>query len=233
MTRRLAVISGISEGLGVALAVAFAGKGYDVVGLARSNRVAAVLDDKVRSLGATYTHCSCDITDASQVDAALTPIVGRARVLVHNAQLFVRRPFEHLHPSDFERSWRIACLGAMVVAQCVLPAMILRGDGTIIFAGATASRRGSAGFSALASAKFALRGMAQSLAREFGPQGIHIVHTVIDGLIDGPQTASRFPDPHARLMQPEEIAKVYLGLVEQHRSAWSHELDLRPCDGRF
>lgn len=233
MPRPLAVISGISEGLGVALAIAFAAKGYDVAGLARSNRVAAALDEKIRSLDATYAHCCCDIADAGQVDAALKPIAGRVAVLVHNAQSFIRCPFEQLQPSDFERAWRVGCLGAMVVTRCVLPAMVARGDGTIVFTGATASRRGGVGFSALASAKFALRGMAQSLAREFGPQGVHIVHMVIDGLIDEPQTADRFPDPKARLMRAEDIATTYLGLVEQPRSTWSHELDLRPCDGRF
>ena len=106
--------------------------------------------------------------------------------------LLTIKPFEQTTTSEFEQAWRVACLGAMVAVQAVIPHMAARGQGTIILTGATAGLRGAANFSAFASAKFALRGLAQSLAREYGPKGVHVAHVVIDGLIDEPQTDQRF-----------------------------------------
>ena len=117
--------------------------------------------------------------------------------------------------------------------QIVIPHMAERGRGTIVLTGATAGLRGGANFSAFASAKFALRGLAQSLAREFGPQGIHVAHVVLDGLIDEVQTEQRFGTSAACRMSPAAIAQAYLGLVRQDRCAWTHELDLRPFSESF
>ena len=111
--------------------------------------------------------------------------------------------------------------------------MLARQAGTIILSGATAARRGGAKFAAFASAKFALRGLAQSLSREFGPRGIHVAHVVIDGLIDEPQSDRRFGPAELARMDPDAVARTYLGLATQHPSVWTHELDLRPFSGRF
>jgi NAD(P)-dependent dehydrogenase (short-subunit alcohol dehydrogenase family) len=115
----------------------------------------------------------------------------------------------------------------------VIPHMAARRQGAVILTGATAGLRGTANFSAFASAKFALRGLAQSLAREYGPQGVHVAHVVLDGLIDEPQTDRRFGASSAGRMNASAIAQAYLDLSAQHPSAWTHEMDLRPFSERF
>jgi NAD(P)-dependent dehydrogenase (short-subunit alcohol dehydrogenase family) len=111
--------------------------------------------------------------------------------------------------------------------------MAARKHGTVIFSGATAGMRGSANLSAFASAKFALRGLAQELAREFGPKGVHVAHVVIDGLIEGHKTDQRFGPSSTERMDAKEVAKAYLGLAAQNSSAWTQEMDLRPFAERF
>ena len=230
--RPILLISGAGEGLATSIATTFAQAGYDIVGLARSNRIAAHLTRLVREAGGTYFHCVCDLTQAGEVGAALRPHVERTSVLVHNAAAFVMKPFAETTPAEFEQAWRAATLGAFVVSQTVLPHMVVRGTGTMIFSGATAALRGGAKFAAFASAKFAQRGLAQALAREYGPQGIHVAHAVIDGMIDA-ATTDRLAGPGSQRMDPEAIARAYLYLAGQHPSAWTHELDLRPSSERF
>ncbi len=230
--RPILLISGAGEGLAASIATTFAQAGYDIVGLARSDRIAAHLARLVREAGGTYVHCVCDLTQAGEVGAALRPHVERISVLVHNAAAFVMKPFAETTPAEFEQAWRAASLGAFVVSQIVLPHMVARGTGTLIFSGATAALRGGAKFAAFASAKFAQRGLAQALAREYGPQGIHVAHVVIDGMIDA-ATTDRLAGPGSQRMDPEAIARAYLYLAGQHPSAWTHELDLRPSSERF
>ena len=230
--RPILLISGAGEGLAASIATAFAQAGYDIVGLARSDRIAAHLTRLVREAGGTYVHCVCDLTQAGEVGAALRPHVERVSVLAHNAAAFVMKPFAETTPAEFEQAWRAASLGAFVVSQIVLPHMVARGTGTLIFSGATAALRGGAKFAAFASAKFAQRGLAQALAREYGPQGIHVAHVVIDGMIDA-ATTDRLAGPGSQRMDPEAIARAYLYLAGQHPSAWTHELDLRPSSERF
>ncbi len=121
----------------------------------------------------------------------------------------------------------------MASAQAVLPHMAARRQGTVIFSGATAGLRGGANFSAFASAKFALRGLAQALAREFGPNGVHVAHVVIDGLIEGPKTDLRFGPAQAGRMDSKSVAQAYLDLATQNPSAWTQEMDLRPFGEKF
>lgn len=236
-TRPTLLISGIAEGLGIELARTFAGAGHDIVGLSRSDRVTMETGAVVEEQGGAYTHISCDLTDPAQVAAALGPVAERIDHVVHNAHALLIRPFAETTPSEFERIWRTGCFGAMQVTSAVLPAMLARGTGTVIFSGATAGIRGGARFSAFASAKFALRGFAQSLAREVGPQGVHVAHVILDGLIDELQTQERFgpqaeAEPSGR-MDPDAIARSYLHLVRQPASAWTHELDMRPFSEKF
>ena len=133
----------------------------------------------------------------------------------------------------YRKVWEMAALAGFLVGREVAKAMLPRGSGTILFTGATASLRGSAGFSAFAGAKHALRALAQSMARELGPKGIHVAHIVIDGAIDTQFIAENFPERYALkdqdgIVDPEAIAESYWNLHRQSRSAWTHELDLRP-----
>jgi NAD(P)-dependent dehydrogenase (short-subunit alcohol dehydrogenase family) len=229
----LVLIAGIGEGLGASLATTFAIAGYDVVGLSRSDRAVRLIDAAVREQQGAYTHLQADLTDAAGLGAALRPLAHRVDVLIHTAHQLLIKPSGETTPQEFEAVWRAGCLSAMQVASEVAPAMVARGSGTMIFTGATASTRGGAGFSAFASAKFALRGFAQALARELGPRGVHIAHVILDGLIDGPQTTARFGPGSKPRMHPDSIAAAYLALARQHRSAWSHEIDLRPFTETF
>ena len=127
----------------------------------------------------------------------------------------------------------MTCFGAMIVAQAMLPYLLKAPGGTIVFTGATAAVKGGPRFTSLASAKFALRGLAQSLARELAPRGVHVVHVVIDGLVWSPQTRERFYTEREKCLEPDAIARTYLDLVSQHPSAWTHEIDLRPLTEKF
>ena len=135
--------------------------------------------------------------------------------------------------ADFEATWRTSVLGAVACAQAVLPGMVQCGRGALIFSGATASIRGAARFAAFAVAKFALRGLAQSLAREYHAQGVHVTHVVLDGLLRGSKSVARFGGRDKAAIDPTEVAKTYRWLAEQEQSAWTHELDLRPASEKF
>jgi len=231
--RPVVLLTGIAEGLGANIAGVFAANGYDVLGLARSDKAAAPVARLVGQQGGSYAHIACDLTRPAEVADALRVHADRVAVLIHNAAVLLIRDFAETTAEEFEQVWRVACLGAVAASQAVLPHMSARGTGAIIFSGATAGTRGAARFAAFASAKFALRGLAQSLAREYGPRGVHVAHVVLDGLIDEAQTDRRFgPAPSGR-MDPEVLARAYFGLAAQPSSAWTHELDLRPFSGGF
>jgi NAD(P)-dependent dehydrogenase (short-subunit alcohol dehydrogenase family) len=150
--------------------------------------------------------------------------------VVFNAGAFKPGSLLDLDPAELERCWRVGCLAGLHVAQAALRRMQPRGRGTVIFTGATAALRGSANFAALAVPKFGLRALAQSMAREFGPQGIHVAHVVIDGQIASARHADRAAET---LLDPAAIAETYYQLHRQHPSAWTLETDLRPAVERF
>ena len=231
--RPMVLVSGIAEGLGASIASAFAAAGHDVIGLARTPRIKDGVACAVRKRGGEYVHLVCDLTVPGQVTEALAPYANHISVFVHNAHRLLIKAADATTPQEFEEVWRTTCWGAMTAASVLLPPMIARGAGTVILSGATASVRGGTNFAAFASAKFALRGFAQSLARECGPKGIHIAHVMLDGLIEEPQTIARFGAAESGRLDPDVIAKVYVDLAGQHPSAWTHELDLRPAGERF
>jgi len=137
-------------------------------------------------------------------------------------------------PDQFERSWRVAVLGAFLCAREAMPDMLKRHRGAIIFTGATSSVRGRGGAVAFSSAKFAVRGLAQSLAVELWPKGIHVAHVIIEGVIDTPKVRKTYkPSAKEPLLKPEAIADAYWNLIHQDRSAWSLEIDLRPYNEAF
>lgn len=231
--RPAVLIAGIGAGFGLALARVFAAAGHDVIGLARTDREVGPIGEAVGAAGGSYRHLSCDIADPAQVEAMLHPLAPRIVTAIHNAHHLVIRPFAEISAAEFEQAWRVACLGAFNLAGALLGPMAARGRGTLILSGATASRRAGARFAAFASAKFALRGLAQSLARAYGPQGVHVAHVVIDGLIDEAQSTARFGPAGATRIDPEALARLYLDLARQPAAAWTHELDLRPATEHF
>ena len=231
--RPLLLVTGIAEGLGAATARTFAQAGYDVAGVARSDRAVPTVARAVTEHGGLYTHVTCDLARPAELAAALGPQAGRVTAFVHNAACLLISPFDEITVGDFEQVWRVNCLAAVAAAQLVLPGMVARKSGTVIFAGATAGRRGNAKFAAFASSKFAVRGLAQALAREYGPRGVHVAHVVLDGLIDEAQTDQRFGPASSPRMDADAIARAYLQLAQQHPSAWTQELDLRPYSERF
>jgi NAD(P)-dependent dehydrogenase (short-subunit alcohol dehydrogenase family) len=233
MARRMLLLTGIAEGLGAAIAETFAAAGHDVIGLSRSTRSSEHVIRRVEAAGGKYRHLACDITRTAELAAAIKPHADRIDVLIHNPQLLTVKPFEQTTTDEFEQAWRVACLGAVISVQSVIPHMAARQRGMIILTGATAGLRGGANFSAFASAKFALRGLAQSLAREYGPKGVHVAHVVLDGLIDEPQTDARFGSQAMGRMDPRFIAQAYLDLSTQPPSTWTQEMDLRPFSERF
>lgn len=233
---RVALVSGVGPGLGAALARRLADAGYKVSGLARSESLGRPLQEEMEAAGRSYRHVACDVTDAAAVASAVHRVVmldGPVRVLVHNAAGFLMAPFAESPPDAFERLWRVNCLGGMILAQAVLPHMLEAGGGAILFTGATAALRGGARFAAFASSKFAQRGLAQSLAREYGPQGIHVAHVVVDGVIRSERARDVMGMDDADCLDPDAIAETYLQIIGQHPSAWTHEVDLRPFKERF
>ncbi len=223
------LVAGVGPGLGIAVATRFARDGYRVAMLARSaDRLAAMAahaPDRLVGL-------PCDLTDAAQVSAAFDETerrLGPLACAVFNAGAYRPGSILDIAPTDFEQCWRVGAFAGFLVGQAAARRMVAHGSGTILFTGATASLRGGANFANLASPKFALRAVAQSMARELGPRGIHVAHIIIDGRIGGDDDGS---PPDSRLA-PAAIAEVYLDLHRQHRSAWSQEIDLRPWAERF
>lgn len=230
----VALVAGIGPGLGAALCRKLADNGYRVAGLARSPEAGERLRQE---LGADrFLPLSADVGDAGTVQRAVRRIAkewAAPGIYVHNASGFLMADFLDTEPADFERIWRVTLLGAVHGSRAVLPGMLEAGQGVLVFTGATAGVKAAAGFSAFASAKFALRGLAQSLAREYGPRGIHVAHAVIDGVIWGERARDGWGMEEAGCMHPEDISDSYLHLIRQPRSAWTLELDLRPDVEKF
>jgi NAD(P)-dependent dehydrogenase (short-subunit alcohol dehydrogenase family) len=178
-----------------------------------------------------------DASDAKSVAAGFDRAaseLGPADVFVYNAGAFQMGGILEVSPEDFERCWRANCLGAFLGAQKVLPEMVAKKRGTILLTGATASMRGSARFSCLAVGKFGLRALAQSLAREFQPQGVHVAHVIVDGQIDTPRARQMFPGRAIdTFLSPDAIAETYWQLHMQDPTSWTHEIDVRPMTEKF
>jgi NADP-dependent 3-hydroxy acid dehydrogenase YdfG len=224
-----AIVAGVGSGLGKALCSRLAEAGYRVGGLARGTEASR---DLAAELGPDrFLAMRCDVTDAAQVDTAIGKVEaqwGPPSVYVHNAAPFYMGTFAETDSTTFETLWRTMCLGAVHGAQRVLPGMLNVNRGVLLFVGATASVKAAANFSAFGSAKFALRGLAQSLARELGPKGIHVAHLVIDGVIWGERARDGFGMKQGQCLDPDALARTCVHLIGQDRSAWTQELDIRP-----
>ena len=176
------------------------------------------------------------LDDPANVAATVDAIerdVSPIGVYVHNAARLVTGKFLESDFDAYQDAWQAAVGTAIVVSQAILPRFAQRGRGVAIFSGATASIRGAAGFGPFAAAKFALRGLAQSLARELAPAGIHIAHVVIDGVIWGDRAEHQFRMDRAACIEPDALADLYLKLIDQPASCWTHEIDVRPAGEKF
>jgi NAD(P)-dependent dehydrogenase (short-subunit alcohol dehydrogenase family) len=234
---RVAAVLGVGPGLGAALVRRFAREGFAVALMARREESVAGVREEIDIEGGAALPVIADATDPASVEKAFARVrdeLGDPEVFVYNAGAFEMGGILEIQPNRFDECFRANCAGAFYAAREVLPAMVEAGRGTILLTGATASLRGSARFSALAVGKFGLRALAQSMAREFGPQGIHVAHVVIDGQISTPRVRGMYPDREEHTMlSSDAIAETYWQLHIQDHTAWTLELDLRPSVERF
>lgn len=232
------LIIGAGDGVGSAIARAFAREGLAVCITRRPRNLEALkaVAASIRADGGEAHAFGVDARNEAEMIALVDSIeadIGPLQVVVFNIGANVRFPVVETTAQAYSKVWEMAALAGFFTGREAARVMAPRGRGTILFTGATASTRGGAGFSAFAGAKAALRQLAQSLAREMGPKGIHVAHVVVDGMIDGSFARSIAPDIQTLLdedaiLKPDEIARNYVWLHNQQRSAWTFELDLRP-----
>lgn len=230
----VALVVGAGENLGSAIARRFARDGFHVVATRRRGDLDA-LKRAIEGGGGICTPIHADARNEDEVKQLFDRVettIGPVRVLVFNVGGNVRFSIAETTARVYRKVWEMCAFAGFLVGREAAIRMSARGGGTILFTGATASIRGASGFSAFAGGKHALRALAQSMARELGPKGIHVAHVVIDGPIDSEATRKLFPDmfatrPPDGLLQPEEIAEIYWQLHKQPRSAWSFEIDVR------
>jgi NAD(P)-dependent dehydrogenase (short-subunit alcohol dehydrogenase family) len=230
MTYRVALIVGVGSGLSASLARAFTKAGITVALAARSTDKLTAL---AQETGAKIY--SCDATERDQVDklfSDLDAVRMTPDVVVYNASYRTRGPVADLDPSEVEKSIQVSAFAGFLVAQAAVKRMLPSKHGAILFTGASASIKGYAQSAPFAMGKFALRGLAQSMARELSPQGIHVAHFVIDGGIRSGRRAES-PEQPDSLLDPDAIAQSYVHVLNQPRSAWSWEIELRPWVEKF
>ena len=228
--------AGLPDGVGGALARRFAREGLHVVVSGRTPEKVEQTAADIRSRGQDAVALKVDVTDEAEVDKAFAYLADRGEPVasvIYNAGNNAIIPFEELTPEQFESFWRLGPYGGFLVARRAMPLLAAQGSGSMLFTGASASVRGKPLFAHFASAKAGLRNLAQALAREYGPRGVHVAHVVIDGGINGDRLKSYLPEWLESLgedgtLDPDAIADSFWHLHSQPRSAWTHELDLRP-----
>lgn len=233
---RAALVVGAGDATGGAIARRFAQGGYIACVTRRTADKLTPLVAEIEAGGGRAHAFGSDARDEEAVTRLIAGIerdIAPLEVVVFNIGGNVRFPILETTSRVYRKVWEMAAFAGFLVGREAARVMLPRHQGTIIFTGATASVRGRAGFSAFAGAKHALRALAQSMARELGPEGIHVVHSVIDGAIDTPFIRENFPERYALkdrdgVLDPNAIAQAYWDVHRQHRSAWTHELDLRP-----
>jgi NAD(P)-dependent dehydrogenase (short-subunit alcohol dehydrogenase family) len=233
---KVCVVVGVGEGLGAALAQRFAA-GYKVALIARSAEVIGKVGSAIKDAGGVALPIQSDATVESQIASAHEQInreLGPVEILIFNGG---RRPIGRLletTPEVFEQTWRLHALGAFLWSREVVPTMLSRGGGAILITGATAGIRPWPNSAAFAPAKFAVRGLAQVMARDLHPQGIHVAYVNVDGGIDMPLLRNARPNLQDEdLLKPSAIADAFWYLAHQDRSAWTYELDVRPFKEKF
>lgn len=233
---KVALVVGAGDGLGRAICRRFAREGFTICAARRHGEQLADLCQEIEQAGGVAHGYSMDARKEDVVVDRFAKIeaeVGPLEVVVFNPGANINFPIREMTARKFAKVWEMACFAGFLVGREAARMMVPRGRGTILFTGATASVRGGIGYSAFASAKHGLRALAQSMARELGPQGIHVAHVVIDGAIDGEFIRRQFGDALAKrgpdaILAPDDIAATYWSLHAQPRSAWTFEADLRP-----
>jgi NAD(P)-dependent dehydrogenase (short-subunit alcohol dehydrogenase family) len=235
---KVAVVVGVgaSRGTGAAVARRFAREGFHVYLGARSGERLETVAKEIAATGGRATPVCMDTTRSEDVARLLDQAVtegGSLDAVIYNAGNNRFKPLLEMEDEFFEDVWRLVCFGGFLVGREAARRMVPQGSGSVLFTGATASVRARPPFTAFASAKAALRAVAHGMAREFGPQGIHVAHVVIDGGIDGDQLNQRFPGFKEQrgddgMLDPNAIADAFWTLHTQDRTAWTLELDLRP-----
>ncbi len=229
MSDKVCLITGVGEGTGAALARRFAGGGYRVAMLARdSERLAALQTELDGSLAFT-----CDVSDLDrlvEVCGSVATSVGLPDVIIHNAVRATFSRFQDGDPEELERNFRVNTTALLYLARIFAPGMVERGSGAIAVTGNTAAFRGVANYALFAPTKAAQRVLAQALARDLGPQGVHVCYFNIDAVIDVPWTRDRFHPgkPEEFFIRPADIADEVFHVVHQPRSAWSFDVEIRP-----
>jgi NAD(P)-dependent dehydrogenase (short-subunit alcohol dehydrogenase family) len=220
-----ALIVGAGSGLSASLTRALAKEGIRVALAARSTEDLA---DLVNEIGGQAF--ACDATQPAQVEKLFSDVqaaLGAPEIVIYNASYRARGPLADLEPAEVAKSLAVSAFGGFLVGQQAVRRMLPRKHGVILFTGASASVKGYAQSAPFAMGKFALRGLAQSMAREFAPQGIHVAHVVIDGAIKSARREEPSDKP-ASMLDPNAIAASYLHLIHQPHSAWAWEIELRP-----
>jgi len=225
----LCAIIGFGPGLGAAYADVFENAGHDLALLSRSGAKMA----STSQTGSNIKAYPCDAGDPENLRSVLQDVedeLGAIDVVIYNADLAQFGTLEDISEDQFEQTWRVGTLGLFTTAKLLGPRMEQRGSGTIIVSGATAALRGNVWTTAFAASKSAQRNLAQSLAKQLGPKGIHVAYLVIDGVIDTEDTRKNFApnEPDEFFMDPKRIAETALMLAGQDKSAWTFEIDLRP-----
>lgn len=230
------LVVGAGDAIGSAICRCFAREGYTVIAARRNAQRLQPLLDEAKTKNWRIHAKACDARDEEQVRSLFTRIEvehGELEVVVFNVGANVPMSVLDTDSRRFRKIWEMACYGGFLTGREAARCMLPRERGSILFTGATASVRGASGFGAFASAKHGMRAWAQSMARELGPRNIHVAHVVIDAPVDTRWIHDNFPDADILLDQdglvnPDELAELYLMLHRQHRSAWTFELDLRP-----
>jgi len=237
---KVALGVGAGDAIGAAFARRFAAGGYAVAVARRDPAKSESLVAEIQAAGGRAAAFAVDARDEAAVAALFDAVerdLGPVEVCLYNAGANFRSPVRETGADMFEKVWRLGCLGGFLAGREAARRMVPRGRGAILFTGATASLRGGAGFAAFASAKAGLRAVAQSMARELGPEGVHVAHLVIDGGVDSPAIHARhraaagdadLAFPEDSLMRLASIAEAYWTLAHQSRDAWTFELDIRP-----
>ena len=231
------VIAGVGPGLGVALARKFAHHGCTVGLLARSQNYLNQLVDEFSANEQTAIALPADLTKPTQITSAFQQFIntfGSVDTLINHAGGGNWSGTMDISADQFERVWRTSTLSALLCSQLVIPQMLEKGHGNIIFSGSTSAVRGRKGAVDVSSSRFARRGLADAMARELWPQGIHVSHVIIDGVMDTPKVRQNYSlEPNELLISPADVAESYWHLVQQPKSSWAFEIAVRPHTETF
>ena len=234
--KKVCLVVGAGDATGGAIAKRFAREGYIAVPVRRKLEHLDQLAREIEDQGGQVVPIGCDARDEDQVIALFDRVeaeIGELAVVVFNIGANVRFPFEEIEVRKFTKIWELACFAGFLTCREAARRMVPRGNGSILVTGASASIKGYAGGAAFGSAKFALRGMTQSLARELWGKGIHVAHFIIDGAIDTQWIKKVWPKAYEKkdqdgILDPEHIAENYWNVHSQPRDSWTFEMDLRP-----